>query len=117
MSDRTPDERDEDRTWSRLQRNVVIGAGVGITIGVVVGLIVGAIAFQRTNAIVASALGGAIGIGVLGAFWGVLGSLESPDPGNEPGQTNEPLRDVPELTREEHGLRQTSDQPARDDDR
>jgi hypothetical protein len=106
---------DEDRTWSRLQRNVVIGAAVGAAIGGIVGLIVGAIAFQRPGAVAASALAGVIGIGGLGAFWGVLGSLESPDPGDEPGQVDEPVVDVSELTREERPLRHTSDQRSRDD--
>jgi hypothetical protein len=109
-------DRDEDRTWSRLQRNVVIGAGAGAVIGILIGLIVGAVAFQRTGAIAASALAGAIGLGALGAFWGVLGSLESPDPGNEPGEVDEPVRDVPELTSEQQPLRATSDRPGRDDD-
>jgi hypothetical protein len=102
---------DEDRTWSRVQRNLVIGAAVGATIGVVLGLIIGMIVFQRPGAIAAAALAGAIGIGGLGAFWGLLGSLESPDPGDEPGQVDEPLRDVPELTTEERPLHQTSDRP------
>jgi len=106
---------DEDRTWSRLQRNAIIGAAVGAAIGGIVGLIVGAIVFQRPGAVAASALAGVIGIGGLGAFWGVLGSLESPDPGDEPGQVEEPLRDVSELTREERALRQTSDQRGGDD--
>jgi hypothetical protein len=110
------DRNDEDRTWSRLQRNVVIGAGVGAVVGIAVGLIVGAIAFQRSGAIAASALAGAIGLGVLGAFWGVLGSLESPEPGNEPGDVDEPLRDVHELTGEQRPLRQTSEPPSRDAD-
>ncbi len=107
---------DEDHTWSRLQRNLVIGAGVGATIGIVLGLTIGAIVFSRPGAIAASALAGAIGIGGLGAFWGLLSGLESPDPGNEPGQVDEPLRDVPELTSEERPLRHVSDPLGRDDD-
>jgi hypothetical protein len=107
---------DEDRTWSRVQRNAVIGGAVGALIGGIVGLVVGLIAFQRPGAIVASVLAGAIGLGVLGAFWGLLGSLESPDPGNEPGEVDEPIRDVPELTHEQQPLRQTSDPPLGDDD-
>jgi hypothetical protein len=107
---------DEDRTWSRVQRNAVIGGAVGAGIGLVIGLIVGVIAFQRPGAIGASALAGVIGLGVLGAFWGLLGSLESPDPGNEPGEVDEPIRDVPELTREQHPLRQASDPPLGNDD-
>jgi hypothetical protein len=107
---------DEDRTWSRVQRNAVIGGAVGAAIGLVIGLIAGVIVFQRPGAIAASALAGVIGLGILGGFWGLLGSLESPDPGNEPGEVDEPLRDVPELTREQRPLRQTSDPPLRDDD-
>jgi hypothetical protein len=108
---------DEDRTWSRVQRNAVIGAAVGAIVGGVIGLIVGVIVFQRSSAVVAAVLAGVIGLGGLGAFWGLLGSLESPDPGNEPGEVDEPLRDVPELTSEQRPLRQTSDPPLRDDDR
>jgi hypothetical protein len=105
---------DEDRTWSRIQRNLLIGAGVGAAMGVVLGLIIGAIVFSRAGAIGAAALAGAIGIGGLGAFWGLLSGLESPDPGNEPGQVDEPLRDVPDLTSEERPLRHVSDPPRRD---
>ena len=105
---------DEDRTWSRLQRNLVVGAAVGAAIGIALGLIIGAIVFSRAGAIAASALAGAIGIGGIGAFWGLLSGLESPDPGNEPGQVDEPLRDVPELTREQQPLRHVpSDQQGR----
>jgi hypothetical protein len=105
---------DEDRTWSRVQRNLVIGAAVGATVGVVLGLIIGLIVFQRPGAITAAALAGAIGIGGLGAFWGLLGSLESPDPGQEPGQADEPLRDAA-LTSEERPLHHTSDRSTRDE--
>jgi hypothetical protein len=104
---------DEDRTWSRLQRNLVVGAAVGATVGIVAGLIVGAIVFSRAGAIAAAALAGAIGIGGLGAFWGLLSGLESPDPGNEPGQVDEPTRDVQDLTREQRPLRHVSSDPDR----
>jgi hypothetical protein len=107
------DQVDEDRTWSRLQRNLVIGAGIGAVVGIVLGLIVGSIVFDRAGPIAASALAGAIGIGGLGAFWGLLSGLESPDPGHEPGQVDEPLRDVPELTSEQRSLRRVSDPEAR----
>ena len=100
---------EEGRTWSRLQRNLVVGAGVGAVVGVALGLIIGSIVFGRAGAIVASALAGAIGMGGLGAFWGLLAGLESPDPGNEPGQVDEPVRDVRELTSEERPLRHVSE--------
>jgi len=96
---------EEDRTWSRLQRNLVVGAVVGATVGIVVGLIIGLIVFSRPGAVATSALAGAIGIGGIGAFWGLLSGLESPDPGNEPGQVDEPIRDVRGLTREQRPLR------------
>ena len=107
---------DEDRTWSQVQRNLVIGAGVGATIGIVLGLIIGAIVLSRPGAVAASALAGAIGIGGLGAFWGLLSGLESPDPGNDPGQVDESFRDVLELTSEERPLRHVSDPLGRDND-
>lgn len=102
---------DEDRTWSRLQRNLVVGAAIGGTIGIVLGLVIGAIVFSRPGAIAASALAGAIGIGGIGAFWGLLSGLESPDPGEEPGQVDEPLRDVPEMTSEQQPLRHVTSDP------
>jgi hypothetical protein len=74
---------DEDRTWSRLQRNLVIGAGVGATIGIVLGLILGAIVFSRQGAIAASALAGAIGIGGVPSGVCSLGSSR-PTPATSP---------------------------------
>jgi hypothetical protein len=108
---------DENRTWSRMQRSLVIGAVVGAVVGLVVGLVLGVIFFQRPGAIAACALGGVIGIGGLGAFWGLLAGLESPDPGQEPGQAEHPVRDVPELTSEQRPLRHvSSDQTAQRED-
>jgi hypothetical protein len=96
-------ERD-DRAWRRIQRRLIAGMLTGAAIGVVVGLVLGAIVFQRIGAILAAGLAGAIGIGGIGAFWGVLAALESPDPGHEPSEVEEPIFEHG-LTREEHGRR------------
>ncbi len=94
----------EDRAWGRIQNGVLKGLLVGGVAGAIVGLIIGAIVFQRLGAIAAAMLAGAIGLGGLGAFWGVLANLESPDPGHEPSEVERPL-EVPELTSEEHNRR------------
>jgi hypothetical protein len=93
----------EERAWGRIQGGLLKGIVIGAIVGAIVGAILGSIAFQGVGAIVTAALAGAIGLGGLGAFWGVMARLESPDPGDEPGDTDRPVTDVPELTREEHG--------------
>ncbi len=97
----------EDRAWGRIQNGVLKGLLIGGAAGAIVGLIIGAIVFQRIGAIAAASLAGAIGLGGLGAFWGVLANLESPDPGHEPSDVEHPL-EVPELTSEEHDRRPPS---------
>jgi hypothetical protein len=94
----------EERAWDRIQGGLLRGILYGGVVGAIVGLIIGAIVFHGLGAILTSMLAGVIGAGGLGAFWGVLSGLESPDPGNEPGDVERPL-DVPELTSEEHGRR------------
>ncbi len=94
----------EDRAWGRIQNGVLKGLLIGGAAGAIVGLIIGAIVFQRIGAIAAATLAGAIGLGGLGAFWGVLANLESPNPGHEPSEVEHPL-EVPELTSEEHDRR------------
>ena len=76
--------------------------------GAIAGAIIGAVVWQRLGAILASALFGAIGIGMLGAFMGGMASLESPDPGQEPSEREHPLEE-PELTSEERPLRQVDE--------
>jgi hypothetical protein len=95
----------DERAWDRIQGGLLKGLLFGGVAGAIVGLIIGAIVFQRIGAVLTAMLAGVIGIGGLGAFWGVLAGLESPDPGREPGDVERPVRDVPELTSEEHGRR------------
>ena len=94
----------DDRAWGRIQSRLLKGLLIGGVAGAVIGLIIGLIVFQRLGAIAAAALAGAIGLGGLGAFWGVLAGLESPDPGHEPAEVERPL-EVPELTSEERNRR------------
>jgi hypothetical protein len=90
----------EDRAWGRIQNGALKGGLIGASLGAIVGLVVGAIVFRNVGPIVMSVLVGGIGLGVLGAFWGILSKLESPDPGQEPTQVDRPLT-VSELTAEE----------------
>lgn len=69
--------------------------------GAIVGLIVGAIIFQGIGAVLASMVVGVIGLGGLGAFWGVLSGLEASAPGSWSGDIERPL-EVLGLTSEEH---------------
>ena len=94
-------ETREERTWGRIQGGLLKGMLLGGVVGAVLGLILGAIVFHSPGAIGAAMLAGVIGLGGLGAFWGVLSGLESPDPGQEPGQVERPLN-ISELTSEEH---------------
>jgi hypothetical protein len=93
------DTRD-DRAWGRIQGGLLKGMLIGAIAGAVLGLILGAIVFHGFGAIAGAVVAGVIGLGGLGAFWGVLSGLESPDPGHEPGEVERPL-EVPELTSEE----------------
>jgi len=94
-------ETREERTWGRIQGGLLKGMLIGGVAGAVLGLILGAIVFHGLGAIGAAMIAGVIGLGGLGAFWGVLSGLESPDPGQEPGQVKRPL-EISELTSEEH---------------
>jgi hypothetical protein len=90
----------QTRHASRLGARLVGGALAGALVGLVVGLAVGLTAFDRPIAVAACAIAGVIGLGGLGAFWGGMAGLESPDPGREPSQTDRPLSEPP--TRVEH---------------
>jgi hypothetical protein len=91
----------EDRTWGRIKDGLLKGMLVGGIAGAGIGLILGAIVFRSIGAIAGAVIAGVIGLGGLGAFWGVLSGLESPAPGHEPSEVDRPL-DIPGLTTEEH---------------
>jgi hypothetical protein len=83
-------ERSE-RHARRFGARLVAGAVIGALIGVGVGLVVGTIVFDRSGPTLTSGLAGLIAFGGIGAFWGGMAGLESPDPTREPTQTDEPL--------------------------
>jgi hypothetical protein len=94
-------ERREQRHTARSARSLGMGALVGAVSGAVVGLIAGAAFLDGGAAMWAVALAASVAGALLGAFWGGLSSLESPDPGTEPSETEHPIRDVSTLTHDE----------------
>lgn len=78
---------------------LIAGPLAGLAIGAVIAAIVfgawGRGAFMTL-------VGGAIAGTLLALLWGGYSSLESPDPGREPSDTQRPVADRPEPTREEH---------------
>ena len=94
---RTLQERFEPRLKGRLFAGTVIGVLVGGALGLVVGILV----FDRTGAVIAATLGGVIAGLLYGALVGSYSSLESPDPGREPSDTERPIADRSALVREE----------------
>jgi hypothetical protein len=89
------------RHIQRTERRSVLGGAIGLIAGLLIAVTAGILNFDALGAIAACGLAGAIAGLAIGAFTGGMSSLESPAPGNEPSETDRPLRDVPELTSEE----------------
>jgi hypothetical protein len=90
------------RIGSRLRRRLGFAVLIGPVAGLVVGAIVAWLAFDSWGrgsvmVLVATVLAGTM----LALLWGGYSSLESPDPGREPSDTDRPIVDRPELVREE----------------
>jgi hypothetical protein len=101
----TTTDRDQtegnERVRRRLPRNLFLGTVVGAVVGAIGGAIVGAAIGGGSGAIIGLVVG-AFFVSGFGALVGGYGSLESPQPGEEPSQTEHPVTDVPEMTTEEH---------------
>jgi hypothetical protein len=91
----------DSRHIHRTERRSVLGGAIGLIAGLLIGASAGILNFDALGAVAACGLAGAIAGLAIGAFTGGMSSLESPAPGNEPSETDRPLRDVPELTSEE----------------
>ena len=89
------------RLNTRLSGRLAAGGIGGAATGLALGGIIGVLAFDRTGAILACVLG----CGIFGLAVGLLifgySSLESPDPGSEPSDTERPITDRPEAVRVE----------------
>jgi phage tail tape-measure protein len=113
----TTTDRDQtagtERVRRRLPRNMVLGTFLGAVAGAIVGAIVGAVIADLGGAVIGLVVGGFF-VACFGALAGGYGSLESPQPGQEPSQSEHPVADVPEMTTEEHpGSRPPDDAPGR----
>ena len=90
------------RMRKRLGARLPLGGLLGVIAGAVVGTLIGLLFFDRSAAILTSILAsGVFGLGV-GMLVAGYSSLESPDPGAEPSDTERPIGDRPEIVREEH---------------
>src|SRR5919106_4020825 len=103
-------ERGERQHTARSARSLSWGAVLGVIVGAAVGLGAGA-AFLEGVGVWAVALAVSVAGALLGAFWGGMSSLESPDPGAEPSETEHPIRDVSPLTHEEGEGERGNDAP------
>lgn len=100
MDETTRSERMRHRLGGRLLLGAAIGALVGALIGLATGLITsapGRLGFWL------SLLACTIFATMVGTLIGGYASLESPEPGQEPSDTERPVADRPGLTREERG--------------
>lgn len=101
MNDRANEERRTARFLAGASHRIVLGIVLGVAIGAVVGLVVGLVWLPgNAGAVATASLGGVIVGAPLGAFWAGMSRLESPQPGLEPSQVGDPMRQE-ELTTEE----------------
>lgn len=96
------DERNE-RLSSRLSSRFLVAVVAGPLIGLAIGAIAGFIFFEPGGGgFTVTLIGTAVFVTMLALLWAGYSSLESPDPGREPSDTERPISDREELVREEH---------------
>ncbi|HET8786921.1 MAG TPA: hypothetical protein VFM38_14900 [Candidatus Limnocylindrales bacterium] len=85
-----------------MKRRLGVSLLIGPLVGLVIGAIIAAVAFESwgTGSVMVM-VGTAIAGTMLALLWGGYSSLESPDPGREPSDTERPIADRSELVREE----------------
>jgi hypothetical protein len=90
------------RLRSRLGRRLLIAAVLGPAIGLASGGVIATIAIGTWNIATTMVLvGTVVACTLLALLWAGYSSLESPDPGREPSDTQRPIADRPALTRRE----------------
>ena len=91
-----------ERIGARLRRRLGVALVVGPLAGLAIGGVIAAVAFGTWGRGAFMVLiGGAVAGTLLALLLGGYSSLESPDPGQEPSDTQRPIADRPALTREE----------------
>ena len=90
------------RAGRRLGRGILLGLGIGALAGVAIGTILGAtMGTGGATKFWTFFVGAFVACSAVGALVGSYSSLESPQPGREPSDTERPLRDTDGLTTEE----------------
>ena len=91
------------RIGNRLRGRLAVALVAGPLVGLAVGGLIAVLVFGSWGrGAFMTLVGGAIAGTLLALLWGGYSSLESPDPGREPSDTQHPVTDRPDLTREEH---------------
>jgi hypothetical protein len=99
--------RRERRHVRRWMSRTAIGGLCGAAFGALSGGVIGSIPYRAGSlAMWLAVIAAAIFFGAVGALVGGMSSLESPDPGTEPSQFDDPVR-------EPGGLTQTEEPPRR----
>lgn len=92
------------RIGARLRRRIVTAVIVGPLVGLAVGAAIAAAAFEsRERGSVMVLIAAVVAGTLLALLWAGYSSLESPDPGHEPSDTERPIADREGLVREELG--------------
>jgi hypothetical protein len=90
------------RLRSRLGRRLLVAAVLGPAIGLAIGGVIATIAIGTWNVATTMVLvGTVVGCTLLALLWAGYSSLESPDPGMEPSDTQRPIADRSDLVRRE----------------
>ena len=98
------DEPGTRRVRRRLSGRLAVALIVGPLAGLAVGASIVAVALDSWDGLaIAVVLGAVIASTFLALLWAGYSSLESPDPGREPSDTERPVADRSSLVREERG--------------
>jgi len=90
------------RMRTRLSRRLLVAAVVGPVIGLATGGVIAAIAIGTWNTTTTMVLvATVVACTLLSLLWAGYSSLESPDPGREPSDTQRPIADRAAAVREE----------------
>lgn len=95
-------DRRSDRISTRFGRRTIVALVLGPLAGLTIGGLVAAIVLDGWDAAaIGIVLGGLVACTLLALLWAGYSSLESPDPGREPSDTERPIADRRSMVREE----------------